>query len=217
MINGFVLAGKGEKISKSKGNAALAPARLIETHSADVPRYWTANARLGPDTYFAEKELASSKRFLTKLRNASRFAISRLDDIEPGASPELMPVDRWIPERVRETTVKAAALLEQYEIGQARHEIDALFWDDFRDHYIEIVKERLYQPEKHGTQGKRAAQYALYHALLGILKLYAVYVPYITEYLYQSFFRQYENTASIFCAGKSRVQSTQTCSHMEQN
>ncbi|MCI6402328.1 MAG: class I tRNA ligase family protein [Candidatus Fimivicinus sp.] len=57
----------------------------------------------------------------------------------------------WILERVRDTAAKAATLLGQYEIGQARHEIDALFWDDSCDHYIEIVKQRLYQPKKHGT------------------------------------------------------------------
>lgn len=111
----------------------------------------------------------------------------------------------WILERVRDTAAKAATLLGQYGIGQARHEIDALFWDDSCDHYIEIVKQRLYQPKRHGTQGKRAAQYALYHALLGILKLYAAYVPHITEYLYQSFFRQYENTVSIHLLRRKRL------------
>ena len=37
----------------------------------------------------------------------------------------------------------------------------------------------------------------LYHSLLGILKLYAVYTPYITEYIYQDFFRKYEAEISI--------------------
>ena len=51
MICGFVLAKKGEKISKSKSNSALEPRSLIQTHSADVLRYWTAGARLGTDTF----------------------------------------------------------------------------------------------------------------------------------------------------------------------
>ena len=45
---------------------------------------------------------------------------------------------------------------------------------------------------------------ALYHALLGILKLYAAYVPHITAYLCQSFFRQYENTVSIHLLRRKR-------------
>lgn len=111
----------------------------------------------------------------------------------------------WILERVRDTAAKAATLLGQYEIGQARHEIDALFWDSSCDHYIEIVKEAALPAQKAwNTQGKRAAQYALYHALLSILKLYAVYVPHITEYIYQSFFRQYENTVSVHLLRRKR-------------
>jgi len=94
MINGFVLAKKGEKISKSKGNSEMEPAALIAAHSADVLRYWSANARLGTDTFFAIDELAIAKRFITKLWNASKFAISHLKDIDLSEKPQLLPVDR---------------------------------------------------------------------------------------------------------------------------
>jgi valyl-tRNA synthetase len=205
MISGFVLAKKGEKISKSKNNAASSPVRLIETHSADVLRYWAANTRLGTDTFFSEDELKIAKRFVTKLWNASRFIADRLSDWKPERIETdqkerklvLLPVDRWILERVKETTLRAGMLLEQYEIGQARHEIDELFWKDFCDYYIEIAKERLYQPEKHGIKERASGQYAMYHAFLGILKLYAVYTPHIADYIYQELYRQWEIEISI--------------------
>jgi len=200
MICGFVLAKKGEKISKSKNNNDFNPEYLIATHSADVLRYWTAGAKLGTNTYFSPDELSVSKRFITKLWNASKFAISHLQDIDSTYSPclsELMPVDQWIIERVNETTTNAAKLLYEYEIGSARHLIDELFWKDFCDNYIEIVKERLYKPEIHGINERKSGQYALYYALLNILKLYAIYVPHITEYVYFEFFRQHEKAASI--------------------
>ena len=60
MISGFVLAKKGEKISKSKSNSALSPTELIAAHSADAIRYWAANAKLGTDTFFAPEDLALS-------------------------------------------------------------------------------------------------------------------------------------------------------------
>ena len=65
MICGFILAKKGEKISKSKKNNELDPKYLIATHSADVLRYWTAGARLGTDTYFSPEDLPVAKRFIT--------------------------------------------------------------------------------------------------------------------------------------------------------
>ena len=234
MICGFILAKKGEKISKSKNNNELEPKQLIAAYSADVLRYWTAGARLGTDTFFSPDELAVSKRFITKLWNAAKFAISHLQDIElsgavltdlcdkecgdqsdgkPGGKlgrvldnttvelsgevSALLPVDRWMIERVNETTMNAARLLCEYETGSARHEIDNLFWKDFCDNYIEIVKERLYRPDIHGVEERRSGQYALYYALLNILKLYSIYVPHITEHIYQEYFRQYEKTASI--------------------
>jgi len=197
MICGFVLAEKGEKISKSKLNSDLDPINLIKTHSADVLRYWTAGARLGTDTFFSVSELAVPKRFITKLWNAYKFAISHMQDIDLSKVPTLMPVDRWIMERTNETIKTATELLSQYEIGTARHEIDELFWKDLCDNYIEIVKERLYRPDIHGEANRRSAQYALYYVTLNILKLYAPYVPHITEHIYQGFFRQHEGAVSI--------------------
>ena len=197
MICGFILAKKGEKISKSKSNNALDPESLVATHSADVLRYWTAGARLGTDTFFSPDELSVPKRFITKLWNASKFSISHLRDVDLTQTPVLLPIDRWIIERTNETTASAARLLYRYEAGSARHEIDDLFWKDFCDNYIEIVKERLYEPGIHGVEERKSGQYALYYVLLNVLKLYAIYVPHITEYIYQEFFRQHEKTASI--------------------
>ncbi len=200
MISGFVLAKPGEKISKSKNNGADSPMDLIERHSADAIRYWAANSRLGTDTFFSEDELKISKRFIQKLYNAARFAILQLNDFAKPETKEgiaLLPVDRWILQRVNETTLQAAALLNDYEIGQARHEIDNLFWKDFCDYYIEIAKERLYQPEKHGQEQRYSGQTSLYYSLLGILKLYAIYTPYVTEYIYQDFYRKYEKEVSL--------------------
>lgn len=197
MLCGFVLAKKGEKFSKSKSNSGQQPSTLIENHSADVIRYWAANSKLGTDTFFSEDELGAAKRFVTKLWNASRFSISHLQDIDSTTSIDLMPVDRWIIQRCRQTMLEAAKLLDQYEIGSARHEIDEFFWKDLCDYYLEIVKERLYQPEKHGYAERRSAQHALYYCLLNVLKLYAVYVPHITEYIYQEFFRAKEGCISL--------------------
>ena len=198
MISGFVLAKPGEKISKSQNNATLSPTALIEKHSADAIRYWAANAKLGTDTFFEEEELKIAKRFLTKLYNAANFCIMHLADYNKDEIQVLsLPVDRWILQRVHETTKQVAKLLDNYEIGQARHVIDELFWKDFCDYYIEIVKERLYQPMKHGEMERKSGQCAIYYSLLGILKLYAIYTPHMTEYIYQQYYRTFEREGSL--------------------
>ena len=112
MICGFVLAKKGEKISKSKGNSELSPKELIENHSADVLRYWTANSKLGTDTFFSIDELSTAKRFITKLWNACRFAVSHLHDFNPGDKTDFLPVDRWIMQRSMQTACEAEKAFE---------------------------------------------------------------------------------------------------------
>lgn len=202
MISGFVLAKKGEKISKSKNNGKLEPTTIIKNHSADAIRYWAANARLGTDIFFQEEDLMPSKRLMNKLWNASKFAIMHLQDFDKHlltqeSKIQLLAVDAWMIEKTNQTIEKARKFLDQYEVGLARHEVDDLFWKDFCDDYLEIIKDRLYKPEIHGEKQRQSGQYGLYYTLLQILKLYAIYIPHETEYIYQSFFRQYEQVTSL--------------------
>lgn len=198
MICGFVLAKPGEKISKSKSNAKLTPQALVEEYSADAIRYWAASARLGTDTFFDQQEMQdASKRIMTKLWNSSKFVLSHLQDYDPSYKPTLLPIDKWIVERTNETIRQVEELLDQYEIGLARKTVDDLFWKDLCDNYIEIVKERLYQPELHGYEERRSAQSAIYYCLYNILKMYAIYIPHITEYIYLKGFKDFEGDASI--------------------
>lgn len=197
MICGFILAKGKEKISKSKSNSAMSPGFLIKKHSADVIRYWAANSRLGTDMYFSPDDLGIAARFVTKLWNAARFSVSRLQDFDPAEHIEMQPADRWIRERCKQAMIEAERLLDRYETGLARHVIDDYFWKDFCGNYIEIVKERLYRPDIHGLPGKKSARKALYDCMLDILKMYAIYVPHITEYIYQLFFRQHEEEISL--------------------
>lgn len=199
MICGFVLAKPGEKISKSKGNAKLTPQALIDTYSADIIRYWAAGARLGTDTFFDQQEMQdASKRLITKLWNSSKFVLSHLSDFDPTYMPKvLLPIDRWIINRTNATILEASKWLDQYEIGLARKVIDDLFWKDLCDNYIEIAKERLYQPDIHGDEERKSAQYAIYYALLNVLKMYSIYVPHLTEYIYLKGLRDFVGSKSI--------------------
>jgi valyl-tRNA synthetase len=199
MICGFVLAKPGEKISKSKGNSKLTPQALVETYSADTIRYWAASTKLGTDTFFDQHEMQeASKRIITKLWNSSKFVLSHLHDFDiNNKSEKLLPIDQWIVERTNQTVMDASKLLDQYEIGLARKVIDDLFWKDLCDNYIEIVKERLYQPQLHGIKERKSAQTAIYYCLLTILKMYAIYIPHITEYIYQKGFREFEGILSL--------------------
>lgn len=199
MICGFVLAKPGEKISKSKSNAKLSPQKIIDTYTADAIRYWAANPKLGTDTYFDQQEMQeASKKITNKLWNSAKFVLSHLKDYDIDNQPsKLLPIDQWIIQKTNQTVAEARRLLDLYEIGLARKVIDDLFWKDLCDNYIEIVKERLYQPEIHGYEERKSAQSAIYYCLLTVLKLYAIYIPHVTEYIYQKGFRDFETSISL--------------------
>lgn len=199
MICGFVLAKKGEKLSKSKGNAVISPNELIERYSADILRYWAAGANLGTDTLFSQDELKIGGRFITKLWNAAKFALDRIEHYHGEKPGHPAPADCWILERCARTTAHAADLLNRYEIGMARHEVDELFWKDFCDTYLELAKERLYDSE--AGEGHLSSLYAVYYGFLSILKLYSPFVPHITEFIYQNGYRRLEHTVSIHLTG----------------
>jgi len=195
MLCGFVLARKGEKISKSKGNAKSEPREILKRHSADSIRYWAASAKLGTDTTFSEEDLKVSKRFMTKLWNASKFSLSHLEDY---AGPcDLLIQDQWMVDKSYEVLSRAKAYLDQYEIGLARQVLDDFFWKDFCDIYLELIKDRLYKPEVHGIEERQSGQHALYQILFNMLKAYAIFTPFITEDIYQAFFRGFEQTDSL--------------------
>lgn len=89
--------------------------------------------------------------------------------------------------------------MDAYEIGLAKIHFEEFFWKDFCDMYLEMVKVRIYQPERFtdGQQKKVAGQWTLYHVMYAIIRLMSPYVPHITEELYQSYFKKYEGAVSI--------------------
>lgn len=197
MISGFVLAKKGEKISKSKGNAVVEPAELINEYSADAVRYWAANNRLGTDTWFSVEDVMQSKRFITKLWNAAKFSLMHLEDFDPTEDVEILPVDKWILNKLKQAQNSYYDYMMQYEVGLARKAIDDFFWHDYCDDYIEIVKERVYRADIHGVENRKSAQKTILNVFFGILKLYSVFVPHITEYIYLHEFKRFFDGKTI--------------------
>lgn len=189
MISGFVLAKKGEKISKSKNNAKMSPNDLLDTYGADMIRYWTASNKLGTDTWFDTKDIEISKRFMNKLWNSAKFVDMHIKDADLSEEAELQSIDKWLISRCHETFEKYQQQMENYEMGLARQEIDKFFWNDLCDNYLEMAKERLYNPNNKYGDSQKAAQQTLATVFLEALKMYSPFVPHITEYIYQELYK----------------------------
>jgi valyl-tRNA synthetase len=186
MISGHGLDPAGHKLSKSQGNAAIGPEALIARYGADAVRYWACGGALGADQPINEEEMRQGARLVTKLWNAARFIAGRLGGFDPAAPPpELLPADRALLSWLQRLIARAAGSFHAYDYAAAREATERFFWGTLCDNYLEWAKGRLYD----GTpEERRAAQYALSHALPAILKLFAPILPHITEEIYQQLF-----------------------------
>ena len=195
MISGYVTSPDGSKLSKKSGNNKNSPQDIIAQYSADVTRYWANSLSLGKDTAFSLIPFDSGKKLVNKLWNASKFVLSFLTDYEY-RPVELLPIDKWILEEYRALYASFVKHLDNYEICLGLNELERFFWN-FCDNYIEIVKRRLYNPDVFGKVGQESGQMACYLVLLGMLKMFGVFLPHITEEIYQAYYAQKENKPSI--------------------
>lgn len=204
MISGWGLDKKGKKMSKRLGNF-VDPAGVIEKYSADSLRYWAAGATLGQDLRYLENDVRGGKRLLTKLWNSTRFALMSIGDYDPnsGAAEAPTAADRWIRGRIAEAAQKATEGFEGYEYNKALRATEQLFWRDWCDNYLEIVKDRFRNPEQWDPAEVEAGRATIFYGTWTLLRLFAPVLPFITEELYQAALRPALGEAapvSLHCA-----------------
>ena len=187
MISGFVMANKGEKISKSKGNSKVEPLDLIKQYSADVVRYWAASGRLGTDITYSEETLLRGKKLVNKIWNVSKLIQMHLQDYQDKDFDDFEYVDKWILGNFIKMEKEYIKYLDNYEIGLALNILEKFFWN-FCDNYIEIVKHRLYRPEEFGEKARYSGQKTVYMLLYKLLQDFSVFFPFITEEIYQDIY-----------------------------
>jgi len=196
MISGHGLDEHGRKISKSLGNY-VEPSAILEEYGADALRYWATGATLGENMRYSDKEIKKGKRTVTKLWNATKLCLSHFEDLDLDKKVELEPADQWVLDELHQTIEKATKYFDEYAYSKARNATDRFFWQIFSDNYLEFVKYRLYNEDKAAADSRLAAQQTLYTCISAILKLYAPIMPFITEELYQAYFKEIEGTKSI--------------------
>lgn len=194
-ISGWVLDPKGKKMSKSKGNV-IEPQKMIEKFSADAIRYAAAATKLGDDQPFQEKELVTGTKTVTKLWNSSRFTYMHLEEYQP-EQVKVQLMDRWLLTKLHRTINASTEAFKNYDYARARFEVDQLFWKVYCDNYLEVVKDRLYNPDRRGQDARASAQAALEETLGAILKMFAPIIPYITEEIYSYYYSTKEGHGSI--------------------
>jgi len=182
-IMGYGLDEKGMKMSKSKGNA-LDPLPIIEKFGADTFRFWSASeVNHGNDFRCSEQKIESTKKFLTKLWNVSRF-LSSFPIVE---SADLADTDKWIISELDKLVKDCKAGFDEYNFFIPAIAIREFTWNIFAAQYIEMAKARAYGIDFSDAE-RDGAIYTLHKVLSTLLKLLAPITPFITDFLWQTLY-----------------------------
>jgi valyl-tRNA synthetase len=209
MISGWGLNEQGKKISKrdlskftdKDGYNRYDPTSVIEKFGADALRYWAAGSHLGHDLRFHERDVKAGRKLVLKLWNAARFTLMQMEGFDPAAPrPEFgerTPEDRWLLIELNKCIDEVTKGFEIYEFAVSREALDRFFWHVFCDNYLELIKDRFWRPDQYPDSARASGQATLYESLRTLLGLFAPFLPFVTETLYQKIYRADEQLDSL--------------------
>ncbi|MCX7718932.1 MAG: isoleucine--tRNA ligase [Candidatus Sumerlaeaceae bacterium] len=174
LTHGFLLDGKGEAMSKSKGNV-IAPDEVIKQFGADGLRLWVASEDYRGDVKVSKEILARVGEAYRRIRNTIRYLLGNLSDFDPAAHAvalaDLTPIDRWVLHELHGVITQCRRAYENYEYHKVYQKVNEFCVVELSSFYLDVLKDRMYcsgagSPLRRSAQ---TAQYAVVRALLGVL------------------------------------------------
>ncbi len=146
VTTGTVLAGDGEKLSKSKNNFTD-PYEIFERYGADAFRYYLMSSVVmqAEDLQFRDEEVKEAhNRVVSMLRNvASFYGMYKAEGKEAGhAAQSANVLDRWILARLWQVKSQATASLDAYDVIRATRPLRD-FIDDLSTWYVRRSRDRM--------------------------------------------------------------------------
>jgi valyl-tRNA synthetase len=182
-ITGLVRDGRGRKMSKSAGNV-VDPLDWMDAHGADALRWTLARgANPGVDVPVSEEWVQGSRHFMTKLWNATRFAVLNGAQVPDGDLPgDLSVPDRWILSRLTRLVSEVDGLYDSYEFAKVCDSLFHFAWDELFDWYVELAK----VPLREGGAAADRTRLVLGRCFDTLLRLLHPVIPFITDVLWRA-------------------------------
>ena len=185
LTHGFVVDGRGKKMSKSAGNV-VSPQDVIKQHGAEILRLWVAAQDYQEDLRISSQILTQLVEAYRKIRNTCRYLLSNVYDFDPrnpshqveiSRLPEL---DRWALLRFNNLIGQVRKGYETFDFRQIVHELDYFCSVDMSATYLDILKDRLYTFASDSPL-RRGSQMVLFRIVTGLARLMAPILSFTAE------------------------------------
>ncbi len=174
LSHGFVMDGKGVKMSKSQWNA-VAPAEITKKYGADILRLWAASVDYQADCSMSDEIMKQCSENYRKVRNTFRFMLANLNDFSKEdvlSVAELPKVDQYMILKLNQINDFVKKAYKEYRFADITSALTNLMVNEFSAYYLDFTKDILYI-EKADDPRRRQVQSVLYQAVNMLLRLWA--------------------------------------------
>src|SRR4051812_27548073 len=200
--HGFTLDEKGEKMSKSRGNA-VDPLVTIDRDGADILRLWVASVDYFDDVRIGGEVLKHVRTVFMRVRNTLRFLVGNLTDFDPARDwveeADREEIDRWALHRLHEVLSLCNAAYEEFRYHDVFHAVQNFCAVDLGGFYLDVIKDRLYC-SRADSPARRSAQSSLYQVADHLARLMAPILVHTAEEVWQAIPGRRERYESVHLA-----------------
>ncbi|MBF0565723.1 MAG: isoleucine--tRNA ligase [Nitrospirae bacterium] len=197
LTHGFVVDGKGKKMSKSQGNV-IAPQEIIGKSGAEILRLWVAAEDYRNDVRISKEILDRLTEAYRKIRNTLRFLLGNVSDFD-GAdySPHLDDFDRYAMHGLQKLIGQVTRSYDNFNFHEVFHAIHNFCIVDMSSFYLDILKDKLYTFKTDSTQ-RRASQWSMRTIATTLTGLMAPIMSFTAEEIWQNIKDKDSGAESVF-------------------
>ena len=182
MTHGFTVDGRGNKMSKSKGNV-IAPQKIINRLGSDILRLWVASTDSSSEMTVSEEILNRTSDKYRKIRNTIRFLLSNIDDYDPetfSIKDTSIELDKWIVLKAINLQKEILDHYNKFNFHIISQLIHGFCVNELGSFYLDVIKDRQYTCKKDSAE-RKSAQNSMYVILQMLLSWIAPICPHTAE------------------------------------
>ena len=189
LSHGFVVDGKGLKMSKSLGNV-IAPEDILKKYGADILRIWVASSNYAEDLRIDHSILDQHAESYRKIRNTFRYLLGNLNDkfeeidLKKINLSELPELEKFMLHKIFTLNSNFKNYFKNYDFHNLYKELLNFCTVDLSAFYFDIRKDTLYC-DPINSQKRQSTIILLNVILNSLLRWFAPILSFTTEEIHK--------------------------------